>query len=76
MDHTGKTIVSMGGWEIRYKDVYERNLKYYASHLACIPGDMTSFDELAWFYTDADALCHHCGVDVPDEVQAVVAMLV
>lgn len=70
-----KVLMSLGDWKIRVDDVYENQLKHFASH-NCDRNDGSRFGELAWFYTDVSHVCYHCGETVPDEVQVWMALLV
>ncbi len=68
-------LVDFGSWVVA-TNVYSRTAKFYASHKCSVFGGRLF--EFAWFWTDVSSptpRCFHCEEPVPDEVQALVILL-
>ena len=68
-----KILLSLGSWELRHGDP---GLGYYVAHVRCPTTlNQDSTRSMAWISGDVKPRCFGCYTPVPDEIQALIALL-
>lgn len=68
-----KVLFTLGDWTIRRMDRdTQSDLKYHACHIC----DGVAEESLSWFVCDDHDKCYGCDEPVPEEIQALLIMLV